>query len=289
MRKWLSKQPEITFKTCEANLKNLPHPVRASKKMPSWLKQCPKTITGAQMQDGTIRRCVPFLDAVGHGYILPLWADLLVSAYYPVDIYNDQDVLLGSIYHNSDENDLVGEMVAETGETVARVSRQSELQLQVQFPTDNVFGADGEPQKALAYHDKKQVGPSCTLSRYKFGEFIIKMMNPWTITTKSGWSVHFKNPPAQFDSNIEILEGVVDTDKYVAPINFPCIWKGNEEGDFLIPMGTPLVQIIPFKRHKTKSVVKVEDFDYNLATDGAMSVYHFDRYKRLFWHKRKIE
>ena len=44
---------------------------------------------------------------------------------------------------------------------------------------------------------------------------------------------------------------MVDTDKYPIPVHFPFLLKKNFEG--LIKQGTPIIQVIPFKRESWKS------------------------------------
>ena len=73
-----------------------------------------------------------------------------------------------------------------------------------------------------------------------------KWINPWSIKTSQGCSVMVV-PPTYRDSVFTILPGVVDTDKYFSNINFPFVLNDiNFEG--LIPEGTPMAQVIPFKR-----------------------------------------
>jgi hypothetical protein len=58
---------------------------------------------------------------------------------------------------------------------------------------------------------------------------------------------------------VEVLSGVVDTDAYVAPVNFPFLATG-EDGVHILAKGTPLVQVIPFERfdERLEAVVSAE-------------------------------
>ena len=49
-----------------------------------------------------------------------------------------------------------------------------------------------------------------------------KWMNPWSIKTPKGYSVLFTQPFHR-ESPFSILPGVVDTDTYTAPVNFPFV------------------------------------------------------------------
>jgi hypothetical protein len=77
-----------------------------------------------------------------------------------------------------------------------------------------------------------------------------KIMSPWGIKTPTGYSTLFVQPFHR-ESEISILPGVVDTDKYHVPVNFP-FYFNNPEFEGLIPAGTPVVQVIPFKRESWK-------------------------------------
>jgi len=82
----------------------------------------------------------------------------------------------------------------------------------------------------------------------------------------------------------EILEGIVDTDNYSAPVNFPFVLKNSTE-EFLIPAGTPIAQVIPFKRDEWESTF-VEDKDEPMKVANYLNSHFFDRYKRLFWERK---
>jgi hypothetical protein len=75
-----------------------------------------------------------------------------------------------------------------------------------------------------------------------------KFINLWTIKTPKEWSCLFVHPLHQEDLPFKSLSAVVDTDKFPAPVNFPFFLKKNFSG--LIPKGTPMIQVIPFKRQK---------------------------------------
>ena len=112
-------------------------------------------------------------------------------------------------------------------------------------------------------------------------------MNPWSIKTPKGWSVQFKNPANNWSNNIHILEGVVDTDEYFTPINFPFVWTGSEEGEWIIPKGTPLVQVTPFKRIDTDIEVGIRNPRKEGELTNKLLTKYYDRYKTYCWHKRK--
>ena len=108
-----------------------------------------------------------------------------------------------------------------------------------------------------------------------------KWMNPWSIKTPPGYSAFFVQPLHR-KSDFTILPGVVDTDKYTAPINFPFILNDIKfEG--LIPAGTPIVQVIPFKRDSWKiEIGDKKDFENQNKATALLKTKFFDSYKINF-------
>lgn len=73
-----------------------------------------------------------------------------------------------------------------------------------------------------------------------------KFTNPWIIETPKGYSSMFMTPAMRDDLPFFCLPAIVDTDEHPVPVNFPFFIKKDFEG--IIPAGTPMVQVVPFKR-----------------------------------------
>ena len=91
------------------------------------------------------------------------------------------------------------------------------------------------------------------------------------------------------ESVFTILDGIVDTDQYKAPVNFPFVlndvkWEG------IIPAGTPMAQVIPFKR---------ESWEHKIGSDKErqeqekitrkLKTLFFNSYKRQFWSRKEYK
>jgi hypothetical protein len=113
-----------------------------------------------------------------------------------------------------------------------------------------------------------------------------KWMNPWAIKTPKGYSTLFVQPFHR-ESLFSILPGVVDTDIYTAPVNFPMVINDpNFEG--FIPKGTPIAQAIPFKRDSWKMDIGSEkDFKEQNSVQKKLLTGFFDQYKTMFWNKKE--
>jgi hypothetical protein len=113
---------------------------------------------------------------------------------------------------------------------------------------------------------------------------IPKFRNIWTTKTPPGYSCLFI-PPAHHDTPFSIFPGIVDTDKYTSPVEFPFMLK---DPNFIgvIPRGTPIAQVIPFKRDSWKSY-------YSSSTDVTFSTFmrsfFIDGYKKMVWSKKSFD
>jgi hypothetical protein len=115
-----------------------------------------------------------------------------------------------------------------------------------------------------------------------------KWNNPWAIKTPKGYSTLFIQPMHR-ESVFTILPGIVDTDIYTAPVNFPFVINDpNFEG--LIPKGTPIAQVIPIKRDAWKmefggqeELIEQTNITIKLQTK------FFDRYKTMFWSRKEYK
>lgn len=115
-----------------------------------------------------------------------------------------------------------------------------------------------------------------------------KWMNPWAITTPKGYSTLFVQPFHR-ESVFTILPGIVDTDQYTAPVNFPFVIN-DPSFEGLIPKGTPIAQVIPFKRDSwSMELGNKEDFDIQVKVSKKLQSKFFDRYKSMFWAKKEYK
>lgn len=111
--------------------------------------------------------------------------------------------------------------------------------------TDGVLGFEwaNDTEDSISFH------PANQLINYKNLDLPYgapKLRNPWGIKTPKNYSCLFISPLHRPDCGIKILEGVVDTDLYTSPVQFPFLVDKGFSGT--IPAGTPIAQVIPFKR-----------------------------------------
>lgn len=169
-------------------------PVPARNYLPDWFRKLP-AVDEAKLRTTdtglTIKRCMPFLDAMSTGWIIPLPA------------------------------------------TVRLDVREGGTQVEAGWDFDRTL---------VSFHGAHQVkgNPWGERAACKFHNF-------WTIVTPPGWSCLFLNPLNRPNGLFEVLAGVVDTDTYRAPVHFP-FFPVVEDGLHVIEKGSPMVQVIPFRR-----------------------------------------
>jgi hypothetical protein len=115
-----------------------------------------------------------------------------------------------------------------------------------------------------------------------------KWTNPWSIKTPKGYSCLFIQPMHR-ESPFTIMPGIVDTDTYQAPVNFPFVLNDIKfEG--IIPAGTPIAQVIPFKRDSfSMRIGNQNDYkEQDIVLKKTRSRF-FDSYKNQFWNKKEYK
>jgi hypothetical protein len=83
-----------------------------------------------------------------------------------------------------------------------------------------------------------------------------KFHNFWTIVTPPGWSCLFVSPLNRPNGIFEVISGIVDTDSYTAPVHFPFFATG-PDGLHVIEKGSPMVQVIPFRRDAAEITAEI--------------------------------
>jgi hypothetical protein len=211
-------------------------PTPASALLPDWYKNQEsyignqrRYVNGETM--GTIKKCIPVLDALTAGYLL----------------YSQSDIQIikganGTMY---------------------------------EWPRANTL--DFHPPLQAIHHHKVKDSKNP----------IAKWLNQWVIITPRGYSCLIINP-IQRDLPFTLIEGIVDTDDYKTVIHFPFFLNDpNWEG--VIPAGTPIAQVIPFKRDSFKmEILPANSVISEQVSQKVRSVF-YGGYKRFFWKKKEYK
>lgn len=218
-------------------------PKPASQFVPEWYRKTGSLIDpekGIRMSDGnighytnlTVKRCVPFFDAMTSGYIVTLPSDVL---------FVDPNEFKNRVLWN------------------------------VTYP---VVGS----------HGLEQLGKMPIPEGY---DEVMKWNFPFVIKTPPGYSCMFMHPNFLYDVPFMTISGIVDTDKHPVPINFPFFIKHRFLGK--IEKGTPICQIIPFKRDAWKS--ETGNFDRQKMGSVFNDFYSMieKSYRNRFWSRKSYK
>ena len=157
-----------------------------------------------------------------------------------------------------------------------------------------VQNAKGEPDQtfvsrgamSITFHDNGQAKHHPTARE---GVNFPKLKNPWAIKTPRGYSVLFTAPMHNPNGFFKVFPGIVDTDQYKSEVNFPFMM---DDPTFtgLIPAGTPVVQVIPFKRDSWEMKIGGEK---EIKEISQVNARHFSRifnvYKTLWWSRKEFK
>ena len=132
---------------------------------------------------------------------------------------------------------------------------------------------------AISFHPKQQLPEHPDGAGHE--QSYPKWNNAWAITTPPGYSSLFISPLHR-ETPIIVLPGIVDTDIYKAPVNFPFVLR-DPKMDGLIPAGTPIMQVIPIKRDEWQMEIGTqEDFTEQAKVTNKLRTLFFDSYKRQY-------
>lgn len=216
-----------------------PKPFPASQALPQWWKDATPYIKDARNPDGkkiiienfesnaSFKKCTPMLDMLSSGYIVPLWADILVS-----NINGVQDISW-------------------------RVKR-------------NVFTT----------HDGQEVEIPIGYSKKQF-----KFSNQWIPKLPKGYSALIIPCPGYPNNIFRPISGIIDYDKTTHPLYPPVYIKEGFEG--IVEKGTPMFQIIPFKRNNWKSSFSfLKEGEHLINVDRDVKATLVNNYVKNFWEKK---
>lgn len=141
------------------------------------------------------------------------------------------------------------------------------------------------PDHVVNMHDKRQHPGLPKPQNGKFDD-VFKWYNPFSIKTPKGYSTLFTHPLNRHDLPFRTFSGVVDTDFYPNATQFPFQVLDFKEPFIVLEKGTPLAQVIPFKRENWE----ISRNDLNLSNSQKANYELFSKivrsYKSQWWQKK---
>jgi len=233
------------------------HPEPTNKFLPEWFKELPLSYSSIGKKNHlhkTIKSCMPFLDAIKTGYVIKASTDIYFN-------------------HNFDNPDINNEKDTHI------ITKTQDYQLVLASKRLNInTGGEG--------HDPEQLGGNkCPFVHDNKGKRFFKILNPWVVKTPPGYSTlfiqHFNNPDKRFTP----IAGIVDTDVFNLPVNFPIIM--HQEGEWLIKKYEPVICVFPFKRDDWKHEIKSLSMEEIDKENFTYFTHFHSYYKNLIWKVKK--
>ena len=136
-------------------------------------------------------------------------------------------------------------------------------------------------------HSPEQVPGVSFLSSSHGGA--LKWKAGWKVETPKGYSTMFVHPLNRSDLPFYTFSGIVETDRYSVATEFPFIFNNEaiQEYPFVIEKGTPIVQVIPFKRDNWKSDVVPFDLKAIIKNNFNLKSKLFRSYKTQYWQSKR--
>jgi hypothetical protein len=109
----------------------------------------------------------------------------------------------------------------------------------------------------FASHAREQFS-EMPIDKNKYHKDLLRIFPFWAVETTKGYSTLFVQPQYSDETPLLALQAIVDTDAFVSDGHLSFLVEKGFKG--VIKQGTPLVQVIPFKRESWKmELVPIEE------------------------------
>ena len=195
-------------------------PVLAKSVSPEWWKKGKVAEVVNGQVNKTIRSCPAMTDWLSSGYLILANRDMLVK-----NGITDHDS--DSMYYHTEDSETTH---------MEKYASQTHPTVQMHDAFNYMSTSDAPVKDAF------------------------KMSNTWNITTPPGYSCFYLDPFLFQNEYFATWQGIIDTDRFnVNKDNSQIIFYPKVDHSFVIKKGTPIVQIIPFKREEWVATYTVKD------------------------------
>tara|TARA_B100000212_G_scaffold185234_1_gene139746 strand:+ start:141 stop:1028 length:888 start_codon:yes stop_codon:yes gene_type:complete len=244
------KEMEILFECVQDTENSLFEPIPAKKVRPEWFKKLPMTVDNHGQQTETIKKCPAMQDWMNMGYLIRNRHTVLVALHT-----GDKDrepVSLALALKDDipkDKFNKIKELVKVFNETGSlddtdRIHDycKQHLLLVEELQGNYVVGGHPAAQTRGSGFDDKMA---------------FKFKLDFLISTPKGTSTYWLDPFLFNNPFFHAWQGIIDTDSFnQLTTNNMCIFYPKADNSFIIPKGTPIVQVVPFVRYPWKHKIE---------------------------------
>jgi hypothetical protein len=156
-------------------------------------------------------------------------------------------------------------------------------EIQISKPMDVVLFSWRAPEKLISTHSHSQAP---LLPEIKRSKDVFKWEMHDRLVTPKGYSTLFTHPFNRHDLPFRTFTGIVETDSYVLPTLFPFQISADVKEPFILPIGTPVAQIFPFKRDNwEREIIPYDEHRRKIAYAQFLSRI-VRSYKKQWWVKK---
>ena len=122
------------------------------------------------------------------------------------------------------------------------------------------------------------------------GQLTFKIDSPWLLKTPVGYSTLIVPPLNNKNLMFEVISGVIHSDVFSSMVSLPFLWKGPADFKGIIKQGTPMIQLIPFKREEFQHEIGVTTQEDTAELNACLRALKFGfrgMYRKLFTPSQK--
>ncbi len=241
---------EILFECVQDTENSLFEPIPAKKVRPEWFKKLPLYIDNFDETSETIKKCPAMQDWMNMGYLIRNRHTVLVALHT-----GDKDKEPVSLALAL-KDDIPKDKFKRLKELVKVFNKTGSLddtdRIQEYCKSHRLLVEELDGNYVMGGHPAAQTRGSGFDDKMAF-----KFKLDFLITTPKGTSTYWLDPFLFNNPFFHAWQGIIDTDTFnQITTNNMCIFYPKADNSFIIPKGTPIVQVVPFVRYPWKHKIE---------------------------------
>tara|TARA_A200000159_G_scaffold50329_1_gene46542 strand:- start:1040 stop:1927 length:888 start_codon:yes stop_codon:yes gene_type:complete len=244
------KEMEILFECVQDTENSLFEPIPAKKVRPEWFKKLPMSVDNYGQQTETIKKCPAMQDWMNMGYLIRNRHTVLVALHTGNEDVEPVSLALAL------RDDIPKDKFKKLKELVKVFNETGSLddtdRIHQYCKSHNLLVEELQGNYVVGGHPAAQTRGSGFDDRMAF-----KFKLDFLITTPKGTSTYWLDPFLFNNPFFHAWQGIIDTDSFnQLTTNNMCIFYPKADNSFIIPKGTPIVQVVPFVRYPWKHKIE---------------------------------
>ncbi len=243
------KEMEILFECVQDTENSLFEPIPAKKVRPEWFKKLPISVDNYGKPTETIKKCPAMQDWMNMGYLIRNRHTVLVAL---SPNHEEEPISLALALRDDipkDKFKKLKSLVIEYNESGSTVETD---RIHDYCKSHNLLVEELQGNYVVGGHPAAQTRGSGFDDKMAF-----KFKLDFLITTPKGTSTYWLDPFLFNNPFFHAWQGIIDTDSFnQLTTNNMCIFYPKADSSFIIPKGTPIVQVVPFVRYPWKHKIE---------------------------------